>query len=188
MTSREWWWAAGYCSLTTWPSGSHDRRHSHDHHRLRRPGSGRALLGAPPWMALGAGVRWLPVVRGRFVPDEPGGGPEPSVPAGPGAQASQEQGPSGPGADRSFARSGGRTAPGSGRLHRRRPSQAGRNRLGRDGGPRGKRVLRRAKRRRAETGFVEIVEGTFPTDDVEVTLLLVVGDVERSTIVYRDVL
>ena len=32
------------------------------------------------------------------------------------------------------------------------------------------------------------MEGTFPTDDVEVTLLLVVGDVERSTVFYRDVL
>jgi catechol 2,3-dioxygenase-like lactoylglutathione lyase family enzyme len=32
------------------------------------------------------------------------------------------------------------------------------------------------------------VEGTFPTDDVEVTLLLVVGEVERSTAFYKDVL
>jgi len=32
------------------------------------------------------------------------------------------------------------------------------------------------------------VEGTFPTDDVEVTLLLVVGEVDRSIAFYRDVL
>jgi catechol 2,3-dioxygenase-like lactoylglutathione lyase family enzyme len=32
------------------------------------------------------------------------------------------------------------------------------------------------------------VDGTFPTDDVELTLLLVVGDVERSTTFYKDVL
>jgi catechol 2,3-dioxygenase-like lactoylglutathione lyase family enzyme len=31
-------------------------------------------------------------------------------------------------------------------------------------------------------------EGRFPTEDVEVTLLLVVSDVERSTAFYRDVL
>jgi catechol 2,3-dioxygenase-like lactoylglutathione lyase family enzyme len=32
------------------------------------------------------------------------------------------------------------------------------------------------------------VQGAFPTDDVEVTLLLVVSDIERSTTFYRDVL
>jgi catechol 2,3-dioxygenase-like lactoylglutathione lyase family enzyme len=32
------------------------------------------------------------------------------------------------------------------------------------------------------------VEGTFPTDNVEVTLLLVVDEVERSTTFYKDVL
>jgi len=32
------------------------------------------------------------------------------------------------------------------------------------------------------------VEGTFPAEDVEVTLLLVVGDVDRSMTFYRDVL
>ena len=48
--------------------------------------------------------------------------------------------------------------------------------------------MRRAKRRRAEPGFVGVVEGTFPAEDVEVTLLLVVGDVDRSMTFYRDVL
>ena len=32
------------------------------------------------------------------------------------------------------------------------------------------------------------MEGTFPAEDVEVTLLLVVGDVDRSMTFYRDVL
>jgi catechol 2,3-dioxygenase-like lactoylglutathione lyase family enzyme len=32
------------------------------------------------------------------------------------------------------------------------------------------------------------VPGEFPTDDVEITLLLVVSDIERSTRFYRDVL